>query len=78
MNQPISFIFKVGLPFLSVDSCVEMFESIYGLKKAIKSVADECMPRVPANASIVNPVRNPRISSNQPGISKGKSMMNKM
>lgn len=69
---------KVGLPFLSVDSCVDMFEINAGLKKAMNSVAEECIPSVPEKASIVKPVRNPKISKTQPGISKGKSIINKM
>jgi len=74
-NQPISFMLKVGLPFLSAVSCVDIFERINGRIKAIKSVAVECIPSVPIKASMVNPVEKPNTKSNQPGISKGKSIM---
>lgn len=78
MNQPISFMFKAGLPFLSVDSWVDMFDRIKGRINATKRVADECMPSVPENASMVKPVMNPRVSNSHPGISKGKSIINRI
>ena len=78
MNHPKSFKLIVGLPFLSSSSYVDIFESTNGLKKAMKSVAEECIPSVPEYASTMRPVKNPRISRNQPGISNGKSIMNKM
>jgi len=66
INHPASFIFKVGLPFLSVESCTDIFDSTRGLINAINSVADECMPKVPENASIVKPVKNPRTRESNP------------
>ena len=67
-----------GLPFLSVEVPVEIFERIYGLRKAIKRVAEECIPSVPMNASMVKPVRNPKIKRNHPLISNGKSIINRI
>jgi hypothetical protein len=78
INHPISLITKEGLPFLSKESCVDIFDNIVGLMNAINKVADECKPRVPEKASIISPVRKPRIRRIQPGISNGRSIMNKM
>jgi hypothetical protein len=62
--------------FVVYPSRGEKYRRIYGLRNAINTVADVCIPGVPQNISIVNPRRKPTISNHNLLISKGNTRIN--
>jgi hypothetical protein len=78
MNHSNPFELRLGELALSVFSLVLIIEMIYGLIKQRNRVADECIPSVLLKESMVNPVKKPKISNNQPGVLKGNKIMNRI
>lgn len=77
-NHTISLTASDGLIDFSILSRADMFDRIVGRINAKNNAADECIPRVLENASTVKPVKKPNSNNAQPGISKGRTRMNKM